>query len=134
MLTRIELGLAAVLTIACAMGTGTLTAATLLVSPDGVGGCKIRDAIRAANTDTAYGGCAAGSGTDTLVLSQYNDYPVFAAGQAGTADEDGNFTGDMDVTSSIVIQGASPEQTSKIDRRGTDQTETSCGAENVLKR
>ena len=105
--TRLGFGFAAVIMLVC--GSDPVAAATLNVSPDGVGGCKIRDAIRAANTDTAYGGCAAGSGTDTLVLSQYNDYPVFLAGQAGTADEDENFTGDMDVTTAIVIQGASPE-------------------------
>ena len=110
MVRKIEFGLASVLTIAFAFGTGSLAAATLNVAPDGVGGCKIRDAIRAANTDTAYGGCAAGSGTDTLVLSQYDNDPVFSAGQAATADEDENFTGDMDVSSAIVIQGANPEQ------------------------
>ncbi len=32
-------------------------------------GCSLREAVIAANTDAAYGGCAAGSGADTIQLS-----------------------------------------------------------------
>lgn len=45
--------------------TGTASAATIVV--DGVT-CTLADAITAANTDTATGGCPAGSGVDTLDL------------------------------------------------------------------
>jgi Right handed beta helix region len=48
-----------------ALGPGPSQAATIVV--DGVT-CTLVDAITAANTDTAQGGCPAGSGTDTLVL------------------------------------------------------------------
>lgn len=48
-----------------ALGSGTAFSATLDV--DGTR-CTLADAITAANTDTAAGGCAAGSGADTLVL------------------------------------------------------------------
>lgn len=51
--------------------------ATLFVStlvdennpPSGDTGCSLREAVIAANTDTAYGGCPAGSGTDTIRLA-----------------------------------------------------------------
>ena len=54
--------------------------------------CSLREAIKAANTDAAYGGCTAGSGTDTITL------PV------------GTYTlslGDQlpPVTSAIVVEG-----------------------------
>ena len=47
-----------------ALGQGQTLAATLNVS----GGCTLLDAITAANTDAATGGCSAGSGADTIVL------------------------------------------------------------------
>ena len=53
-------GLALVL----ALGQQTEGAATIPVSA----GCTLVDAITAANTDTATGGCPAGSGADTIVL------------------------------------------------------------------
>jgi hypothetical protein len=48
-----------------ALGPGPSQAATIVV--DGVT-CTLVDAITAANTDTAQGGCPAGSGADTLML------------------------------------------------------------------
>ncbi|MDJ0892910.1 MAG: right-handed parallel beta-helix repeat-containing protein, partial [Gammaproteobacteria bacterium] len=48
-----------------ALASGPVSAATIDV--DGFF-CKLIDAIEAANTDTAKGGCRAGSGADTLVL------------------------------------------------------------------
>ncbi|GEM_PF-1984241 len=46
--------------------------ATITVNDDSGGtggsGCKLRDAIRAAETDTPQGGCPAGSGADTIVI------------------------------------------------------------------
>jgi hypothetical protein len=79
-------------------------AATMQVFPDsfGSGNCKLRQAIQAANTNTAVGGCPAGSaGTDTLVLALGRPYFI---GQPGS-DEDSNLSGDLDVTSSIIVQG-----------------------------
>ena len=47
-----------------ALGQAPALAATINVT----GGCTLVAAIRAANTNTAQGGCPAGSGADTLVL------------------------------------------------------------------
>jgi hypothetical protein len=55
-------------------------AATITVSSTsgGTGGpdCTLRDAITAANTDTATGGCPAGSGADTIVLASGATYTL----------------------------------------------------------
>jgi hypothetical protein len=48
-----------------ALGAAPATAAQIDV---GIGGCTLVDAITAANTDTATGGCSAGNGADTIVL------------------------------------------------------------------
>jgi hypothetical protein len=47
-----------------ALGANPALAATINVS----GSCNLVAAIRAANSDTAIGGCRAGSGADTIVL------------------------------------------------------------------
>lgn len=81
-----------------------IAAITMQVFPDSFGGnnCKLRQAIHAANTNAAVGGCPAGSvGSDTLVLALGRPYFIAQAG----SDEDDNFTGDLDVTSTIIIQG-----------------------------
>src|SRR5262245_51641893 len=54
----------AVLALWLALGQLPALAATIPVG----GGCTLVDAITAANTDTATGGCPAGSGADTIVL------------------------------------------------------------------
>src|SRR5262245_10174288 len=57
------------------------------------GGCGLREAVRAANDNAAFGGCAAGEATlDVLELTAGG----YALGRAGTA-EDGNATGDLDL-------------------------------------
>ena len=74
--------------------TFSLTLITLLASPqqartdstievtttadeDGTnpGACSLREAIIAANTDSTYGGCSAGSGTDTITFSSLFNTP-----------------------------------------------------------
>ena len=37
-------------------------------------GCSLREAIQAANTDSAFGGCTAGSGADTINLQGNTTY------------------------------------------------------------
>jgi hypothetical protein len=102
--------MAAVLT-AGAICCTPATAATINVFPDTlVAPCQLRAAIQSANTDSSVGGCAAGSGTDTLVLLQYDDRPYFSIASGTGSDEDANVTGDLDVTSAIVIQGVNPTQ------------------------
>lgn len=71
------------------------------------GDCSLREAIQAANTDTAIDACTAGSGSDTIQVPQ-GTYPLTIAG----AFEDQNQTGDLDVRSDVTIigTGTSPSE------------------------
>jgi len=64
-------------------------------------GCSLREAITAANTDTAFGGCVKGLGTDTVQL----DIGTYVLSIAGT-NEDANVTGDLDITAAIMLHGS----------------------------
>ncbi|MEM1178106.1 MAG: hypothetical protein AAGM22_07175, partial [Acidobacteriota bacterium] len=76
------------------------TAATIAV--DG-GLCTLGDAIEAANTDSATGGCAAGDpGADVLVLDA--DVVLDGADTVRSSQQRGDFGGLPDVTSEITIQ------------------------------
>lgn len=67
------------------------------------GACSLREAISSANGDTAVGGCAAGSGTDTIVLTGGSTYVRSLTG----ADEGANGADDLDVrTDPLKIQVA----------------------------
>ncbi len=107
---RVTAGL--ILLSCCAALPVSVFAATISVSADGMGGCPLRSAIRAANTDAPSSPCPAGSGTDTLVLQQLNGvrYFTYGSGSDAGSDEDLNVTGDLDVTSSIIVQGVSATQ------------------------
>ncbi|HET6284743.1 MAG TPA: CSLREA domain-containing protein, partial [Polyangia bacterium] len=73
---------------------------------DGSGsGCSLREAIKAANTDTAYGGCPAGSGDDFLYLFSTTSPATFAL----TRTQSLAITGDMtlDGAGHIIKGGAS---------------------------
>jgi CSLREA domain-containing protein len=63
--------------------------------------CSLREAIQAANTDTAYRGCTAGSGTDIITLPA-GTYTLTITGN----NEQNNATGDIDILSNLTIQGA----------------------------
>jgi CSLREA domain-containing protein len=68
------------------------------------GQCTLREAITAANTDTASGNasgeCPAGSGADTIVV------PAGTYKETLTGFEDSNAGGDFDLYSDLTIQGA----------------------------
>jgi CSLREA domain-containing protein len=64
------------------------------------GDCSLREAIHAANIDTAVSGCAAGNGADTITLPA-GTYTLTIPG----ADEENNVTGDLDITSYLTING-----------------------------
>jgi len=67
-------------------------------------GCSLREAITAANTNAAFGGCPAGSlGADTINLPA-GTYTLSIA-NAG-ANEDNNASGDLDINQSLSIYGA----------------------------
>lgn len=80
------------------------------------GNCTLREAIQAANTDTAVDLCPAGSGADVITLSA----GTYALTRTG-ADEDLNQTGDLDITSILTI-------------RGVDRSTTSIAANTLLDR
>jgi CSLREA domain-containing protein len=63
-------------------------------------GCGLREAIQAANTDAAYGGCSAGSGSDRIVLPA-GTYTLTISGS-----EDANTSGDLDILADLEILGA----------------------------
>jgi len=79
--------------------------------------CSLREAITAAQTNAAFGGCPAGFGSDTITLPD-GTYKITRAG----ADEDANATGDFDVTGAndLEIRGA-PAARVIVDANGLDR-------------
>lgn len=90
----------------------TSTADDLALGPNGT--CTLREAILAANTDAAVDACPAGSGPDTVVLPTGE----FVLAIPGT-HEDGNLTGDLDIWSDLVLEGAG-DSASIIDAASLD--------------
>ncbi len=80
-----------------------ITVSTTLDDLTDNGNCTLREAVQAANTDTAVDACPAGNGADTIVL-RFSSYTLSLAG----ADENNNATGDLDISSSLSIIGHSP--------------------------
>ncbi len=100
----------------------TITVTTNLDEYDSGAGCSLREAVQAANTDSAFGGCVAGSGADVIQLAA-DTYQLTRTG----SDEDANATGDLDISSAITIQGASSDTT--FLQAGSDMTD---GIDRVL--
>ena len=65
------------------------------------GNCTLREAVIAANTDTAVDACPAGSGADTIVVPA-GTYQLSILGP----NEDAAATGDLDILAPVTIQGA----------------------------
>jgi CSLREA domain-containing protein len=87
-----------------------------LVAADGH--CSLREAITAANNDTATPGageCPAGSGADTIILPA-GSYVLSRPG----AEENQNQTGDLDIADELTILGAGTSATI-IDANGIDR-------------
>ncbi|MFN7953980.1 MAG: choice-of-anchor Q domain-containing protein [bacterium] len=93
-------------------GTARATVYNVSVTADDAnlganGNCTLREAIQAANGNVAVDACAAGSvGADTIVLAA-GTYTLSIPG----AGEDASATGDLDVTESLTIRGASAAST-----------------------
>src|SRR5437763_1119902 len=64
--------------------------------------CSLREAVAAANTDAAVGGCRAGAGFDVVRL-QGTTYPLTIP---PVDDDDTNDEGDLDVTGPMRIEAA----------------------------
>jgi CSLREA domain-containing protein len=79
------------------------------------GNCTLREAIIAANTDTAVDACPAGSGADVVVVPA-GTYTLTLTG----ADEDAAASGDLDITGDLELSGAGAAVTI-IDGNFTDR-------------
>src|SRR3990172_1843247 len=64
------------------------------------GDCSLREAIQAANTNSAFDACAVGSGTDTITVPA-GTYTL----SLGGSSEDANGTGDLDILGDVSISG-----------------------------
>jgi CSLREA domain-containing protein len=84
----------------CQAFAGTITVGTNIDEFTNNGLCSLREAITAANTDTAVDACPAGNGTDTIILP--GDYTIIDIPGTG---EDSNMTGDYDIKSNIIFKG-----------------------------
>jgi len=72
--------------------------------------CSLREAIRSANVDTAIGGCASGTGPDTITL-QAGTYKMTIANVPTDPDEDNGGSGDLDILADLTIKGAGAAKT-----------------------
>ncbi len=79
------------------------------------GDCSLREAIIAANTDTAVDACPAGSGADVIQIPS----GVYTLTLAGTG-EDASATGDLDINESATLIGVGPT-TPLINANGLDR-------------
>lgn len=68
--------------------------------------CSLREAITAANTDAAYGGCIGGSGVDTIML-EAGTYTLSIVGPYN----DTNNRGDLDILADVSIIGTGSSET-----------------------
>ena len=107
----------------CALTPQPVRAATIEVTSTSDGFsttstvCTLRMAIQAANTNAAFGPCAAGSNTGFDIILLPN-WPSSFLLTLGSAEEDGNAGGDLDVTSRIVIAGPGDATRAVIESRG----------------
>lgn len=79
------------------------------------GDCSLREAVIAANGDTAVDACPAGNGADTIILPAGE----FIFSLAGTS-ENAALTGDLDILDDLTIIGAGANDT-YIDANGLDR-------------
>ena len=79
--------------------------------------CTLREAVQAANADTAFGGCTAGSGSDLILLPSGIGVILARAGR----DEDANATGDLDITGTLEIRTALANNRAAISGSGLDR-------------
>ena len=106
-------------------GAGPITVTTTndTIADDGF--CSLREAVIAANTDSSFHDCQAGSGADTIVFDAQLPRPVVITLTLTAADEDGAQSGDLDVTGTLAIVGANAAgetpDTVVIDGNATDR-------------
>ncbi len=89
------------------------------------GNCTLREAIIAANTDTAVDACPAGSGPDTIDLPA----GMYVLSIAPTSGDDAT-TGDLNITADLTIAGSGPVITT-IEANGLDRVLNISNGSNV---
>lgn len=80
------------------------TTADTLDNTDGL--CSLREAVIAANSDSAVGGCPSGSGVDTIQFNPALAYPATFVLTRSGANEDSSLTGDLDISGTLTISGS----------------------------
>ncbi len=101
--------ISSVFIVCCMVGNAEAATITVTIPDDTVvanGSCSLREAITAANTDSAFMGCAAGNGADVILLSA-EEYRLDIAGNG----EDANASGDLDIRSDMTVLGAGADVT-----------------------
>ena len=90
-------------------------------------GCSLREAVQAANTDAAFGGCTTGSGADEIPLAA-GTYQIALPGT-----ETGNLNGSLDILSplGVTISHTGPGATF-IDGGGLDRVITVIAAKATI--
>lgn len=86
-----------------AAGPIIVTTTADAIAADGL--CSLREAVIAANTDTATGGCPAGSGPDAITFSKALPQPVTITLTKNGANEDAANSGDLDLIGTVTITG-----------------------------
>ena len=84
-------------------GLITVTAVGDTIANDGF--CTLREAIIAANSDAAYNGCPAGSGTDTILFDNALISPIVINLTQPGPDEEASLSGDLDITDDLILTG-----------------------------
>jgi CSLREA domain-containing protein len=77
----------------------TITPNTFADENGGGSGCALREAVQAANSDAGFGGCAAGSGADTIPLAA----GTYALSIPPDGTPDDNLDGDLDITAGSQV-------------------------------
>lgn len=107
------------LTAVPAAGAVNIEVQTTLDEYNGTPGvCSLREAITAAQTNSAFDGCPAGSGADVIDVPA-GEYKITRAG----ADEDANVTGDFDITgtNALTIQSTGVPGVVTVNGNGLDR-------------
>lgn len=96
-------GLAIALACAAPAGASTIKVTEPSDLYDSGGKCSLREAITAANTDTAGRGCRAGTGSHDLITIRNKNVSLDREGPAAINDD--NVDGDFDIHEGVTIRG-----------------------------
>jgi len=91
------------LTFVTCLSAATITVNTTDDSIENDSDCSLREAVTAANTNAAFMGCSAGQASPTDVIELQGLAYNLSLGSSG---DDINEGGDLDITESVIIQGA----------------------------